>query len=121
MFVLEEYLAVIVLAVVVSFAGALIVLLLLTLDKETRFFDKALSARSFAMPPSWPRLWPLMKIVETSQRLSVSSSQKVKRVLRRLHIGPRANSQWKTFSGRIVKQIFTGTDAAKDRRGRLMP
>jgi hypothetical protein len=121
MFVLEEYLAVIVLAVVVSFAGALIVLLLLTLGKEARFFDKALSGGNFAMPPSWPRLWPLMKIVETSQRLSVSSSQKVKRVLRRLHIGARANSQWKTFSGRIVKEIFTRTPAAKDRRGRLMP
>jgi len=121
MFVLEEYLAVIALAVVVSFAGALIVLLLLTLDKEARFFDKALSAGSFAMPLSWPRLWALMKIVETWQRLSVSSSQKVKRVLGRLHIGPRANSQWKTFSGRIAEEIFTRKDAAKDRTGRLMP
>jgi hypothetical protein len=121
MYVVEEYLAAIILAVVVSFAGALIVLLLLTLDEEARFFDKALSAGSFAMPPAWPRLWPLMKIVETSQRLSVSSSQKVKRVLRRLHIGPRANSQWETFSGRIVKEIFTRTDAAEDRTGRLMP
>ena len=121
MFVLEEYLAVIVLAVVLSFAGALIVLLLSTLDKEAGFFDKALSAGSFAMPPSWPRLWPLTKIVETSQKLSVSSSQKVKRALQRLHIGPWANSWWKTFSGRIVKEIFTRTDAAKDRRGRLMP
>jgi hypothetical protein len=121
MFVLEEYLAVIVLAVVVSFAGSLIVLLLLTPNEEARFFDKALSAGSFAMPPSWPRLWPLMKIVETWQRLSVDSSQEVKRVLRRLHIGPRANTQWKTFSGRIVKEIFTRKDAAKDRTGRLMP
>jgi len=121
MFVLEEYLAVIVLAVVVSFGGALIVVLLLTLNEEARFFGKALSTGSFAMPPSWPRLWPLMKIVETSQRLSVSSSEKVKRLLRRLHIGPRANSQWKTFSGRTVKEIFTRTDAAKDRTGRLMP
>ena len=121
MFVLEEYLAVIVLAVAVSWAGALIVLLLLTLDEEARFFDKALSAGSFAMPPAWPRLWALMKIVETWQRLSVSSSQKVKRVLGRLHIAPRANSQWKTFSGRIVKEIFTRTDAVKHRTGRLMP
>lgn len=121
MFVLEEYLAVIVLAVVVSFAGALVVLLLLTLDEEPRFFKKALSTASFAMPPAWPRLWALVKVVETWQRLSVSSSQKVKRVLRRLHIGPRANSQWKTFSGRIVKEIFARTDTAKDRTGRLMP
>jgi hypothetical protein len=121
MFVLKEYLVVIVLAVVVSFAGSLIVLLLLTLNEEARFLHKALSTGSFAMLPAWPRLWPLMKIAETSQRLSVSSSQKIKRVLRRLHIGPRANSQWKTFSGRIVKEIFTRTDAAKDRTGRLMP
>jgi len=121
MYVLEEYLAAVILTVVVSFAGALIVLLLLTLDKEARFFDKALSAGNIARPPSWPRLWPLMKIVETSQRLSVSSSQKAKRVLRRLHIGPWANSQWKTFSGRIVKEIFTRTDAVKHRTGRLMP
>jgi hypothetical protein len=121
MYVLEEYLAVIVLAVVVSFAGSLAVVLLLTPNEEARFFGKALSTGSFAMPPSWPRLWPLMKIVETSQRLSVGSSQKVKRVLGQLHIGPRANSQWKTFSGRIVKEIFTRTDAAKDRTGRLMP
>jgi len=121
MFVLEEYLAVIVLAVVVSFAGSMILLLVLTLQEEKQFLDRGLFTARFVMPPSWPRLWALMKIVETWQRLSVRSPQKVKRVLRRLHIGPRANSQWKTFSVRIVKEIFTRTDAAKDRTGRLMP
>ena len=51
MYVLEEYLAAVILTVVVSFAGALIVLLLSTLDEEARFFDKALSAGSFASCP----------------------------------------------------------------------
>jgi hypothetical protein len=113
MYVVEEYLAAIVLAIGVSFAGWVILLVLAALHEEGHFLDRALSAGSFAMPPSWPRLWPLMKIVETSQRLSVSSSQKAKRVLRRLHIGPRANSQWKTFSGRIVKEIFKRTTRQK--------
>jgi hypothetical protein len=120
-YVLEEYLAVIVLAIVLGIAAMAILALVLTLHEEDQLFDHALLRGSFALPPSWPRLWPLMKIVETWQGLSVGSSQKVKRVLRRLHIGPRADSQWKTFSGRIVKEIFARTDAAKDRTGRLMP
>jgi len=119
--VLEEYLAAIILAIALGIEGMVIRALVLTRHQEGQLFDRALLTGSFALPPAWPGAWPLMKIVETSQRLSVSSSQKAKRGLRRLHIGPRANSQWKTFSGRIVKEIFTRTDEAKDRTGRLMP
>ena len=122
MYALEEYLAAVVLAIVLAFAGTAIVLaVLLTLHKEDSLFDGAFATDSFALPPLWPRLWVLMTIVERWQRLSVSSHQKVKRVLRRLHMGLRANIQWKTFSGRIVKEIFTRAHAGKDRIGRLMP
>jgi hypothetical protein len=119
MYVVEEYLAAIMLAIGLTFTGALVVLLLRR-DEEARFLDEALFKGSFAKPPAWPKFWALMKIMETWQRFSVSSSQKVKTVLRRLHIGPRTNSRWWRFCGRIAQEILTRKDAARDWTRRLM-
>jgi len=97
----------------VSFAGSLIVLLLLTPNEEARFFDKALSTGSFAVPSSWPRLLALMKIAERWQRFSVSSSQKARRVFWRLDIVSWASNSCKAASDRIVKGYSRGQTRQK--------
>ena len=56
MYVVEEYLAAIIMAVVVSFAGSMSLLLVLTLQEEKQFLDRGLFTGRFVMPPSWPRL-----------------------------------------------------------------
>jgi hypothetical protein len=121
MYVLEEYLAAIVLAIGLGIAGMAILVLVLMVHEEDRLLDRALLTGTFALPHSWPKLWAVMKIAERGQRFSVSSSQKARRVFRRLDIVSRAGNLCKAASGRIVKEIFTRTDAAKDRTGRLMP
>ena len=117
MYVLEECLAVIVLAIVLGVAAMVILALVLTLHEEDRLFDHALLTGSFALPPSWPRLWAVMKIAERWQGFSVSSSQKARRVFRRLDIVSWARNSCKAGPDRIAKEIR----AAKDRTGQLMP
>jgi len=121
MYVLEEYLAAIVLAIVLGIVGIVILALVVGLHEEERFLDRALLTGSLALPHSWPRLWAVMKIAERWQRFSVSSSQKARRVFRRLGIVSPAGNSCKAASGRIGKEILTRTDAAKDRTGQLMP
>ena len=72
MYVLEEYLAVIVLAVVLGIAAMAILALVLTLREEDRFFDHALLTGTFAPPPSWPRIWLAMRIAERWRALPIS-------------------------------------------------
>lgn len=91
--------------------------LLLMLRGEDRLFDPDLVTDIIALPPSWPNLWVVMKIVERWQRYSVSSSQKARRVFRRLDIVSWAANSCKAASGRIGKEIR----AVKDRTGRLIP
>ena len=86
MYVLEEYLAVIVLAIVLGIAATAILALVVGLHEEERLFDRVLLTGSLALPHSWPKLWAVMKIAERWQRFSVSSSQKARRVFRRLDI-----------------------------------
>jgi len=86
MYVLEEYLAVIILAIALGIAGMAVVVLVLMVHEEGRLLDRALLTGSFALPHSWPKLWAVIKIAERWQRFSVSSSQKVRRVFRRLDI-----------------------------------
>lgn len=82
MYVLEEYLAVIVLAIVLGIAATAILALVVGLHEEERLFDRVLLPGSLALPHSWPKLWAVMKIAERWQRFSVSSSQKARRVFR---------------------------------------
>lgn len=117
MFVLEEYLAVIAIAIAMSSVGFAILLLILKLSGKTDFLERAASTGGIALPPSWPKLWAVMKIAERWQRFSVSSSQKARRVFRRLDIVSRAGNSCKAASDRIAKEIR----AAKDRTGQLMP
>jgi hypothetical protein len=64
MYVLDEYLMVVGLVVGVSFAGWVICMVVVILDKERHFFDSGFSPEIFALPPSWPRLWLAMRIAD---------------------------------------------------------
>lgn len=117
MFVLEEYLAAVVIAIAMSSVGFAILMAILKLSGETDFLERAATRGSLALPHSWPKLWAVMKIGERWQTFSVSSSQKARRVFRRLDIVSRAGNSCKATSDRIAKEIR----AAKDRTGQLMP
>lgn len=117
MYLLEEFLAILVLATLLGSAGTVILIITLMLHDEGHLFDRALSTGSFALPPSWPKLWAVMKIAERWQKLSVSSSQKARRVFRRLGVVSWAGNTCKVAFGRIGKEIR----AVEDRTGRLIP
>jgi hypothetical protein len=117
MYVLEEYLAAIVLAIGLGIWGIAILTLVVGLQEEERFLDRVLLTGSVALPRSWPKLWAVMKIAERWQRFSVSSSQKARRVFRRLDIVSRAGNLCKAASGRMGNEVR----AVKDRTARLIP
>ena len=72
MYVLEEYLAVTILAVVLGVAGMAVVVLVLTLLEDDHFFDRAFLTGTFALPPSWPRIWLAMRIGEMWRAMHMS-------------------------------------------------
>jgi hypothetical protein len=117
MYLLEEFLAILVLATLLGFAGTVILIFTLMLHDEADFFDRALSTGSVALPPSWPEIWAVMKITERWQRFSVSSSQKARGIFWRLNIVSWARNSCKAASDCIAKEIR----AAKNWTGRMMP
>jgi hypothetical protein len=98
MFVLEEYLAVIVLAVLVSFAGSLILLLVLTRSEEAGFLDKAVSPGAFAMPPAWPRLRLATKMADRWRAVRLSVREHARLWSLRVHLGSWVTSRWETYA-----------------------
>jgi hypothetical protein len=98
MFVLEEYLVVIVLAAVVSFAGSLILLLLLTRSEEAGFLDKALSPGTFARPAAWPRLARAMTTPDKWRGVHLSVLEHARLKSLRVHLGSWVTNRWETYA-----------------------
>jgi len=69
MYLLEEYLAAILIAVFLGFAGTVILLVLSTLIAETRIFDRALPQGVVTLPPHGPRLWLFMRLARRWREL----------------------------------------------------
>lgn len=72
MFILEEYLAAIALAILVALVGSVLVLTVLTLTREGDVFERSLLSGSVVLPPSWRRLWLAMKVADKWRALSVT-------------------------------------------------
>jgi hypothetical protein len=85
---LEEYLAVIVLAIVLGIAAMTILALVLMLHEEDSLFDRALLTGTFALPPSWPRIWLAMRIAKKWRALPMSFSRRAKLWWRRVYPRP---------------------------------
>jgi len=78
MYVLEEYLAVIILAIALGIAGMAIVVLVLMVYDEDRLSHRALLTGSFALPPSWSRVWLAMRIAERWRALPMCFGRRAK-------------------------------------------
>jgi hypothetical protein len=88
-YILEEYLAVIVLAIALGVAGTAMLILVLPLnEEEDRLFEHALPTGTFALPPQWPRLWLLMTVAEMWRALSISFGRRAKLWWRRVYPRP---------------------------------
>lgn len=88
MFVVEEYLAAVVVAIAMSCVGFAILLVILKLTDEMDFLERAASRGGLALPPSWPRLWLLMKVVDRWQRVFLALGQRRKVWWRRVRTQP---------------------------------
>lgn len=87
MYLLEEYVAAVALAILAGLAATIIWAVVLTLREEERSFDRALSTGCFALPPSWPRLWLVMAIAQRWRGVPVAISWRTRLWWRRLARG----------------------------------
>ena len=88
MYVLEEYLAAIILAIALGIAEMAILVLVLMVHEEDRLLDRALLTGSFALPPSWSRVWLAMRIAERWRALPISFGRRAKLWWQRVYPRP---------------------------------
>jgi len=99
MYLLEEYLAAILIAVFLGFAGTVILLVLSMLITETRLLDRVLPRGVVTLPPHWPRLWLFMRLARRWRELPPALLGRVSLWWRRVNFGLWTCSAWK-HSGR---------------------
>jgi hypothetical protein len=88
MYALEEYLLVVVVAIVLGTLGTAILALVIRLQDLDHLFDRALRTGSFALPPSWSRVWLAMRIAERWRALPMSFGRRAKLWWRRVYSRP---------------------------------
>jgi hypothetical protein len=70
MYVIEEYLVIIVLAILLGVVGSGVVAAFLLLDREGRVFDGALHLASLALARLWPKFWLLQRIGDSRRKVA---------------------------------------------------
>jgi hypothetical protein len=116
MYLLEEYLAAILVAVFLGFAGSVILLVLSTLITETRLLDRALPQGVVTLPPHWPRLWLFMRIARRWRELPPALLGRLSLWWRRVNFALWTCSAWKRSRREGVAQRQTIDETAVNKQ-----
>jgi hypothetical protein len=94
-YVVEEYFAAIVLAIVLGIAAMPILALVLKGHEEDQLFDRALMTGTFALPPSRPRVWVAIWIAERWRAFATSFGRRAELCWRRVWRKPYLDTSGK--------------------------
>ena len=112
MYLLQEYLAAILVAVFLGFAGSVILLVLSTLITETGLLHRALPHGVVTLTPHGPRLWLLMRFARRWRELPPAILGRVSLWWQRVNFRLWTYSAWKpSRRGRVAQKQNIGEKA----------